>query len=510
MKRPQKFLQSALILLSTQIVSAQSAILQAPNASAKKAPAASIPAAPPLADALPVEMLAGLRPEAMQLLKVADLKLLQFEPRDWNAEKLVDVTLAEQSHVARLTPFTLRTAEFKLLVQDATGALTQAEPPDPLTYRGYLADEPQSQVAASIIDGRVYMTILRADGEVWNVQPVLADDPRPDVPKNLHAVFKSRDVLGGEGTCGADARMLLNGQPNVGGGPNRGVPEGGTRGTSNQRCQIVFDTDVEFYQANGSSISATVADIEMIMNQVGLIYQNQVAISYYETGLIVRTALPQPYTSTNSSTLLCQFGEFWNNNLAFFPRDVGQLFTGKDLDGTTVGLGWIGVICAGNFNNCNAAGSSLSYSLVQSRFSTVLASRVQDTAHELGHNWNGCHCNTGGNCGGGTSNPANCGIMTSGISGSATFDAAAVSAITTWRDNAVCLDAWQNPTYVNWSYGGFSTGSASQPWVTVGSGVYSALVGGEVRVQSGTYLENLTINKALTINALNGTVTIGN
>ena len=510
MKIPEKIVRSVFVLLSTQMAFGQPASLLAQNSPAKGRRAATIPAAPPVMNPLPVEMLAELRPDAKQLLNVADVKLLQFEPRDWNSEKLVDVTLDEQLHVARLTPFTLRTAEFQVLVQDETGALNPAKPPAALTYRGHLAAEPQSQVAASIIDGRTYMTILRADGEVWNVQPLAADDLRPGLPDNLHAVYKSRDVLGVEGTCGADARMLLNAQPNGGGDANHDAPEGGPRGTSNQRCQIVFDTDVEFFQANGSSISATIADIEMIMNQVGLIYQNQVAISYYETGIIVRPALPQPYTSTNSNTLLCQFGEFWNNNLSFFPRDVGQLFTGKDLDGTTVGLGWIGVICAGNFNNCNAAGSSLSYSLVQSRFSTVLAARVQDTAHELGHNWNACHCNTGGNCGGGTSNPGNCGIMTSGISGQATFDAVALSAITSWRDNAVCLDAWQNPTYVNWSYNGVSTGSFSQPWITVGSGVYSTLVGGEVRVQAGTYHENLTINKSLTINAVNGTVTIGN
>jgi hypothetical protein len=217
------------------------------------------------------------------------------------------------------------------------------------------------------------------------------------------------------------------------------------------------------------------------------------------------TAEGQPLTRT----LLCQFGEFWNNNLPSFPRDVGHLFTGKDLDGSTVGLGWIGVICAGNFSNCNASGSSHSYSLVQSRFSTTLALRVQDSAHELGHNWNACHCNTGGNCAGGTSNPNTCGIMTSGISGGSTFDAVALNAITAWRDNANCLDAWQNPSYVDWSYNGVSTGSPSQPWNTIGAGVYAALVGGEVRVTAGLYLENLTIHKALTISAENSAVTIG-
>jgi len=441
---------------------------------------------------------------AKDALKISDLRLVKVEPREEGGAKRINLTLDERDHEVRLMPFTMRAPDFQVLVQGDDGALKAIEPPAPLTFRGYLADEPQSQVAASMIDGRTYMTVLRANGEIWNVQPMGAGD--------VHVVYKSRDVLDSEWTCGSDALPQLspeNNGANPGGVPEGAGPDGGGPRVANRRCQIVFDTDVEFYQANGSSISATIADIEMIMNQVGLIFQNQVAISYYETGLIVRTAIPQPYTSSISTNLICQFGENWNNNLPSFPRDVAHLFTGKDLEGSTVGLAWIGVICGGNFNNCNPAGSSLSYSLVQSRFSTTLALRVQDSAHELGHNWNACHCNTGGNCGAGTSNPNNCGIMTSAISGGTTFDAAALSAITTLRDTATCLDGWENPTYVNWSYNGFSTGSLSQPWQTVGSGVYSALVGGEVRVQAGSYPENLTINKTLTINAMNGTVTVG-
>ncbi len=505
MKITEYILSSGLVLLNAQMAFGQ----QSPVSPAEERRAAPISTTSMVTDALPVELFAELRPAAKELLKVADLSLLQIEPRDENGAKLVDVTLDGQMHVMRLTPYTMRSADFQVLVPDANGALVPTEIPAALTYRGYLTAEPQSEVAASIIDGKTHMTILRADGEVWNVQPIQTGGLRAGLPDDLHAVYKSRDVIGGEGDCGAAGLPLQIPSPNGGGEPAV-VPEGGGPRVANRRCRIVFDTDVEFYQANGSSISATVTDIEMIMNQVGLIYQNQVAISYYETAVIVRTAIPQPYTSSNSDTLLCQFGENWNNNLPSWPRNVGHLFTGKDLTGTIVGLGWIGSICAGNFNNCNPSGSSLAYSLVQSRFSTTLALRVQDSAHELGHNWNACHCNTGGNCGGGTSNPATCGIMTSMISGGATFDAAAVSAITALRDSATCIDAWQNPTYVNWSYNGFSTGSVFQPWTTVGSGVYSALVGGEIIVQSGSYAENLTIHKPLTINAINGMVTIGN
>jgi hypothetical protein len=100
--------------------------------------------------------------------------------------------------------------------------------------------------------------------------------------------------------------------------------------------------------------------------------------------------------------------------------------------------------------------------------------------------------------------------MTSSISGSTTFSAASASAITAWRDAANCLNTWFDPTYVNFAYIGPESGSAGQPWNTIAEGVAAALVGGEVRVQAGVYLENLTIYKSLTITPLNGTVRIGN
>jgi len=487
----------------------------------------------------------AFKPAARAMFNLADTGMTAPRIAQHQGHTLVKVDLEGVERTVRLRPHNMRAESARLIVQVAGGGLIDQPWPEPVTYRGTIDGDADAEVAASIIDGKVSMMIHSRDPQkaTWFVQPL--SDALPGMPPAVHVAYRDRDVIPTGATCGVNEANPGMPMEVAGAAPNRpalaqrvneqlealappplleknepandndGGDEGGVAGddgsiaAANVRCQLGLDADVEFYQANGSSVVNTIYDMETVMNQVGLIYQNQVAISYTHNVLFVRTAEPDPYTSTNANTLLCQFGEWWNTNVTA-TRDVAQLFTGKDLDGTTVGLAWIGSICPTNFNNCNAAGSNLSYGLVQSRFATDMASRVQDSAHELGHNWNGCHCNTGGNCGGGSSNPANCGIMTSGISGQLTFDATAVTAITTYRDGRACLEPWFNPVYVNNTWGGSENGSISNPFNTIFEGIDATLVNGTLVVQAGNYFQNPNIFKAKTIQAVNGTVRIGN
>jgi hypothetical protein len=63
--------------------------------------------------------------------------------------------------------------------------------------------------------------------------------------------------------------------------------------------------------------------------------------------------------------------------------------------------------------------------------------------------------------------------------------------------------------YVDDSASGFEDGSSGNPFNTLGEGVSNVPVNGFVRVLPGTYLENLTITKALTLIAPAGGAFIG-
>jgi hypothetical protein len=81
-----------------------------------------------------------------------------------------------------------------------------------------------------------------------------------------------------------------------------------------------------------------------------------VGITHKITTIIVRTSASQPYTSTDPNTLLDQFRVQWTTNHGNVTRDIAHLFTGKELDGSVIGIAWLGVVC----------NSSYGYGLVQS------------------------------------------------------------------------------------------------------------------------------------------------
>ena len=80
---------------------------------------------------------------------------------------------------------------------------------------------------------------------------------------------------------------------------------------------------------------------------MNLQYESEVGITHDLSYFLVRTsAADDPYASiTNSSSLLSQFGSWWNTNQQLIERDVAHLFTGKQLDGSVIGVAYLGVIC---------------------------------------------------------------------------------------------------------------------------------------------------------------------
>lgn len=66
-----------------------------------------------------------------------------------------------------------------------------------------------------------------------------------------------------------------------------------------------------------------------------------------------------------------------------------------------------------------------------------------------------------------------------------------------------------DPIYVDHAYSGFERGTVGQPFNTVHEGVFAVRAGSNVHIESGSYPEEMRINKATTLNGRNGVVTIG-
>jgi hypothetical protein len=151
-----------------------------------------------------------------------------------------------------------------------------------------------------------------------------------------------------------------------------------TRAVPTRSIKIATEADYEFYSKLGAN---SYDSIISIINAANLVYVSTFGISLYITQQFVQTASSQPYTSTNASTLLNSFRDYWNANRTNVDRHIAHLFTGKTL-GITGGMAKLG-----GFNNSNA------YALSVDR-----TNMYQTTTHEIGHNLNAQHPSDG-SCG---------------------------------------------------------------------------------------------------------------
>ncbi|HMN94960.1 MAG TPA: M12 family metallo-peptidase [Phycisphaerales bacterium] len=324
----------------------------------------------------------------------------------------LSVSLGDEIVEFVLAPRSLRAPGFEVRGVDGLDAEARA-PGAPATWRGVVPGRAGSGIAASIRGGAIH-AFIRLDGRVWGIQPIAADPDGDAAP--LHAVYAADEIAAAPRSC---AGGLL--PPGV-----AAPPEGGVAGDvdpCNFVCRIAFDADVEYFQANGSSVENTVADIEAILNAVELIYLFDTGISYLLTTVIVRTQEPDPYTTSGPSALLAQFRDHWNAQQQSVVRDVAHLMTGRNLNGSTIGIAYLSVVC-------NLAQA---YGLTQGKWSNNFVLRVATVTHELGHNWSAGHCNA----------DPECSIMCSAISGCSgvvtSFNPSTISTIVSFRNNASCL-----------------------------------------------------------------------
>jgi hypothetical protein len=156
------------------------------------------------------------------------------------------------------------------------------------------------------------------------------------------------------------------------------------QGTSLTRVvTISTDADPEWYQKYGEASNAEIASL---INAAEAIYNRQLGLRFRIVKQHVYTD-SSPYTTGDAGMLLSAFTRNVENaanlgiNPASFHQDVDlkHLFTGKDLDGSIIGIAYIGVLCAV---------PSLSYGITQS---FMEAANAGIFAHELGHNFGAGH-----------------------------------------------------------------------------------------------------------------------
>ena len=329
------------------------------------------------------------------------------------AAATVHLPIAGAQFELDLHPQSVRAANYQVLAQSADGSLVEVDPGPVRTMRGTVVGIEGSAVSASLEEDGLHGRIFLSDDEQYWVEPLATRIPQAG--PNQYVVYHNDDMIAPAKTCGLE--HLPNALGDRGVQLNQRLAQGGACGTGLCVAELAADADYEYFLDYGS-VSAVMNRINSVINTVNVQYERDVDITHVITTIIVRTAEPDPYSSTDAVTLLNQFRNHWQSSQGGIQRDMAQLFTGKEINSSTIGIAWLNAVCG-----------SYGYSVVQSDFNGSFGCATDLTAHELGHNWGAGHCSC-------TSNTMNPYITCANVFHS-TFS---IPEIASFRDSRSCLD----------------------------------------------------------------------
>lgn len=160
------------------------------------------------------------------------------------------------------------------------------------------------------------------------------------------------------------------------------------------------------------------------LNIVEGIFSEQLGLLILATDVRLMAAGADPFTATKGGTLLDQLASYRSATAAVRARGIAHLVTGKDLDGSTAGIAYVGTVCS----------AERGVSLSMSSYGTTISSLIM--AHELGHNLGANHDGEAGTAcasvGGGF-------IMAPAVSGFATFSSCSLGVMQQTLGSASCV-----------------------------------------------------------------------
>lgn len=151
-------------------------------------------------------------------------------------------------------------------------------------------------------------------------------------------------------------------------------------GAAGMRLELSVIGDAKF-RAQFATEAEAVDAMLVRLNNVDGIFSSQLGVEIQVPTVQVFDAANDPLPATTSSTeLLEQLGKLRERTPALQSRGLTHLFTGRDLDGTTVGIGYVNSLCRAKYG--------VGLTEVRGR-GPWLESLI--TAHELGHNFGSVH-----------------------------------------------------------------------------------------------------------------------
>jgi hypothetical protein len=189
-----------------------------------------------------------------------------------------------------------------------------------------------------------------------------------------------------------------------------------------RQIEISLLGDSQFQQAESDPTAALLARLNIVEG----IFSEQIGLLVLATDLRLMPLSGDPLSSTTGGVLLDQLSVYRQANAAVRARGLAHLVTGKDLDGNTAGIAYVGTVCD----------AKLGVSLSQQAFGTTISALIM--AHELGHNFGAAHDGAPGTPCADVSGGF---IMAPSVSGFASFSQCSVASMQPVIQNASCVSA---------------------------------------------------------------------
>ena len=283
-------------------------------------------------------------------------------------------------------------------------------------YAGTLFEKPESWVRLSEIDNQWSGAIFDGE-ELFFVDALkkLSSGLDDNVATSLKAVDASTIIVRASdmvqiGTCAfEDTGTTGNVYQDL--VTTLDIAEDATR-----QINIAIVTDTEYNNSvNGNVTSAALAQINVVEG----IFESQVNLAFGISEVRVLNNNGS-LTSTNASTLLNSFRSYVNSNIG--NPGLAHLFTGKNMNGNTIGIAYLNAACKSSGVGVSEAHQGSIGSLI--------------VAHEIGHNTGAPHDNQSGSA---CAYEPGIYLMNPSINGSDEFSICSQNKINSYLDQVSCL-----------------------------------------------------------------------
>ncbi|HYH85106.1 MAG TPA: zinc-dependent metalloprotease family protein [Pyrinomonadaceae bacterium] len=284
-------------------------------------------------------------------------------------------------------PFDIRTDNYRAVAVGEGGELTQLPRTPSRAFQGKVIGMADTHVRLVLDEGK-FQGIIVTPTENYYIQS--ERDFSPVAGSKDFVFYAGSSVKEAGGECGTTLAETIESQASGAQPDATQALKGSTTGEAfgpEPEAEVATDADFEFVQQNLGSAPGANQDILDIITQVDAIYDAQMGIKIRVVFQRAFTQNNDPYTLTDASPALTEFRTSYAGSFAPGTppaRDLTHLFTGKDLDGGTIGIAFIAAICDA---------PAFAFGISQSRFSATTNLRVGLTAHEMGHNFSANHPN---------------------------------------------------------------------------------------------------------------------